>query len=242
MVNNMAFKLFKKEDDKSNTGIPSMESKGVLQSHSNQMSMGIQPPSLGDGIRSPMVPSSSNLADIKSQVSAPYGGMHSSAFGVSNQNVPSQQTQTPNFAQQNNPFQNQESQADFGNDIDMSDDSLFDFSDLNLKDLEHDSSEVKESNQSQPSDVAEQDEDLSFIKNKKRIKESDKDYFITAKQFKDLLEIVDSVKNRVKLACDSHLRLMDIKSEEDVEFEKLRKDFEYIEDKLYEVDSIIFDR
>ena len=37
-------------------------------------------------------------------------------------------------------------------------------------------------------------------------------------------------------------RLVSIKAEEDIELESLRKDFQFIEDKLYEVDSTIFDR
>ncbi|MCA9459796.1 MAG: hypothetical protein KC589_02335 [Nanoarchaeota archaeon] len=86
--------------------------------------------------------------------------------------------------------------------------------------------------------------DLNFVSNKdvKHKVEDNETYFLTTSQFKSLLEIVEAVKERVKVSSDTHLRLLDIKSEEDIEYENLRKDFQFIEDKLYEVDSIIFDR
>ena len=71
---------------------------------------------------------------------------------------------------------------------------------------------------------------------------TDKTYYITTAEFKKLLEIVESVKSKVKDSSERHLRLLDIKSEEDIEYENLKRDFEFIEDKLYEVDSLIFDK
>lgn len=87
--------------------------------------------------------------------------------------------------------------------------------------------------------------DMNFINNKKYVDKkpaSGDIIYITTQQFKMLMETVEDVKARVKDSSERHLRLLDMKAEEDVEFENLRKDFQYIEDKLYEVDSIIFDK
>jgi hypothetical protein len=66
--------------------------------------------------------------------------------------------------------------------------------------------------------------------------------FLTTNQFKTMLEIVDQVKSRVKESHNSHTRLMDIKSEEDIEYENLRKSFQFLEEKLYEMDSAVFEK
>lgn len=65
--------------------------------------------------------------------------------------------------------------------------------------------------------------------------------FLTTQQFRSMLEIVELVKGKVKDSTEIHLRLLDMKSEEDIEYENLRKNFQYVEDKLYELDSILFD-
>ena len=82
------------------------------------------------------------------------------------------------------------------------------------------------------------DREYTFSKNSKA---SDKEFFITTSQFKKLLEIIDNVKLKVKYSNDLYLKLADIKSEEDVEFENLRKSYIYIEEKLYELDKTIFE-
>ena len=53
---------------------------------------------------------------------------------------------------------------------------------------------------------------------------------------------VDKVKEKFKESSDIHLKLLDIKSEEDLEYENLRKNFQFVEEKLYEVDSLIFEK
>lgn len=73
-------------------------------------------------------------------------------------------------------------------------------------------------------------------------KKENENFFMTTQQFKAMMELVESVKSRVKDSSDRHLKLLDIKSEEDVEYENLRRDFQYVEDKLYELDSIIFNK
>lgn len=86
--------------------------------------------------------------------------------------------------------------------------------------------------------------DLNFVSNKQVTSKGPhmENFFVTTSQFKTLLEIIDSVKFKVKEASDRHLKLLDFKAEEDVEYENLRKDFQFIEDKLYEVDSLIFEK
>jgi hypothetical protein len=75
----------------------------------------------------------------------------------------------------------------------------------------------------------------------KKISKKDETIFLTTTQFKALLEVVDSVKSKIKTSTETHLRLMDMKAEEDVEYESLRKNFQFIEDKLHDLDGILFD-
>ena len=82
------------------------------------------------------------------------------------------------------------------------------------------------------------DREYTFSKSSKT---SDKEFFITTSQFKKLLEIIDNVKLKVKHSNDLYLKLADIKSEEDIEFENLRKSYIYIEERLYELDKTIFE-
>lgn len=70
----------------------------------------------------------------------------------------------------------------------------------------------------------------------------DDTYFLTTTEFKHLLEQIDAVKERIKVSTQRHMKILSIKAEEDIEIESLKKDFQFIEDKLYEVDSTIFDR
>lgn len=67
-------------------------------------------------------------------------------------------------------------------------------------------------------------------------------YFLTTTEFKHLLELIDAVKDRVKISTQRHMKITSVKAEEDIEYENMKKDFQFIEDKLYEVDSTIFDR
>ena len=150
------------------------------------------------------------------------------------------------------------------NNLEHSNDSedLFDFSDLEIPGVDSDEGNDFVSNSSYNSnknkhnthygnfeeesvDIKEEHlGDLNFISNRRSLEKpsSSETFFVTTSQFKALLEIVDSVKTKVKESSERHLRLIDIKSEEDVEYENLRKDFQFIEDKLYEVDSLIFEK
>ncbi|MCH8519451.1 MAG: hypothetical protein LAT82_01720 [Nanoarchaeota archaeon] len=77
----------------------------------------------------------------------------------------------------------------------------------------------------------------------KGLSASDKEtFFLTTNEFKHLLELVDSVKDRVRISTQRHMKITTIKAEEDIEYENMKKDFQFIEDKLYEVDSTIFER
>jgi hypothetical protein len=126
--------------------------------------------------------------------------------------------------------------------INDEEDSLFDFSELDVNAPINSSDNIKEdimgNNSEEHKNIS--DENLSFIKH--RHTPSKDTYFVTTSQFKSLLEIIEAVKNKIKDTSETHLKLLDIKAEEDIEFENLRKDFQFIEDKLYEVDSIIFEK
>jgi len=84
---------------------------------------------------------------------------------------------------------------------------------------------------------------LSFEENRESYrKKEDENFFMTTMQFKTMIEIVEKVKSKVQDSSNRHLKLLEIKSEEDLEYENLRRDFQYIEDKLYEIDSTIFNK
>jgi hypothetical protein len=139
----------------------------------------------------------------------------------------------------------------------LTDDSLFDFSnmsnsesfeDSNLSE-EHDelrrkSLDNNNENRLIPSDDTEKSTDLTFTKRNQHSfgNKKENSIFITTIQFKALFEIIEDVKDRVSAGNETHLRLLDLKAEEDIEYENLRKDFQFLEDKLYELDSIIFEK
>lgn len=77
---------------------------------------------------------------------------------------------------------------------------------------------------------------FNFVK-----KKEEKPIFIKTKQYQDLLESVEEIKNKIKSSYDTYLRISELKSEEDIEVENLRKEFEEIETKLYRIDQILFE-
>lgn len=188
-----------------------------------------KPTDARENLSSPPVPGG-NLEEIKNQVSAP-------GFAPAIVSTPLTSA---------TPKEKEEEDDDYDDD----DDALFDFSELDVKtplegevpapDEDEKVEEEEEKKEEKEEEKEEEEIDLSFIKHSH--KQSQETYFVTTFQFKSLLEIVEAVKNKVKDASETHLRLLDIKAEEDTEFEKMRKDFQFIEDKLYEVDSIIFEK
>lgn len=224
------FSKHKKEEESTDTVAPPKS----LSDLSSSESMNTPPaPSSEDtgNIAPPPVPGST-LEDIKSQVSSVQGARTP---------VGNSQNGMENNTQETAP------QQDSSFDID---DSLFDMSDLetesNSNDNEEPSSpheETPEFNDTTVDTNMNRSGNLNFISSKNHFSKPGGDsYFVTTEQFKTLLEIIDSVKNKVKESSETHLRLLDIKSEEDIEYENLRKDFQFIEDKLYELDSIIFEK
>ena len=231
----------------------SVGSSGNSVENSNNVGNMVPPPIPGgnlDGIKG-VVASESNNFNMNNSNNSPIGNNNNNNSQNSNNN--------------NNIFD------------DFSDDSLFDFSDLNIPAPNASSDrntsldlasprqagnmyartneyELPRNNNydyplsrvnSEPYETSSQrlvNED--FIKNKNygSVPIGSDNFFITTAQFKALLEIVESVKLKVKESTEKHLRLLDIKSEEDIEYENLRKDFQYIEDKLYEADSILFEK
>jgi len=187
----------------------------------------------GSTLTPPQIPSG-NLEDIKSQVST--------------------QDVTPVAPVVESDFK-PEVVADNSKDLFSSDnlslgnDELFDFSDSNesSKSVLDEGSSKLETTMDFDSNVVdtkgESNSSLNFISRGSSLKSSNNSsIFLTTSEFKTLLEIIEAVKARIKNSSDTHLRLLDIKSEEDIEFENLRKDFQFVEDKLYELDTLIFDK
>lgn len=220
--------LFNKKKDEVPVA-PPMPPIGAGVGNSQQNEFMLPPINEMNNLSAPPIPGGS-LEDIKSQVSR------------MNTIVPIQNTNQMTMT--NVPAKNEEIPDISLKEDNFEDDSLFDFSELEsetTKALENTYDKKNNSNEQVQENLGNL-EDLNFIKSNKRLKEHNHTYFITTKQFKKLLEIVDEVKRKTKESQETHLRLLDIKSEEDIEYENLRKDFEYIEDKLYELDSIIFEK
>lgn len=191
------------------------------------------PPSQGASLSPPPMPGGS-LDDIKSSVASPSRSVA----------APSREASM--------------AKEDEHHESEGSEDSLFDMFDLDLpssNEEEHvdvdsssnDLSSYTPNNRDQSTSVVntnlERSDSLTFMKNKSSARSLEKEScFLTTNQFKAMLEIVDSVKSKVKESTDIHLRLLDMKSEEDIEYENLRKNFQFVEDKLYELDSILFDK
>lgn len=130
------------------------------------------------------------------------------------------------------------------------DEDLFDMFQVEDEELPQTPTETtsldKSVKQMELSDLEEQDDplmehetQLNFESNPPKSSESK---FLTTSQFKALLEVVDSVKGKIKNSTETHIRLMDMKAEEDAEYEMLRKNFQFIENKLYELDGILFEK
>ena len=232
----------KKKDESSNLPPAPMPLvvQGMDKLNASPMEVSRQAPYLN----APTIPSRNSLDEIKSQVTST-GSMNNPVSNV-------------NQYSSSKPSQSQEQ-------LDLNDDSLFDFSTLDLEGSENnetnnysrntntnsnnslvDSRSSFNSSQSSFIDknAMVHEGSLSFVSNRNKLTKvgANDNLFVTTSQFKSFLEIIEQVRSRVKDSSDRHLRLLDIKSEEDNEYENLRKDFQYIEDKLYEVDSLIFDR
>ena len=118
-----------------------------------------------------------------------------------------------------------------------------DLDNLNLFDIEDNQLPKEEEKNNFSKSQEETYEDVSFLKNnRQKIPKQTDSFYITTTQFKTMIEIIDNVKNKIKLASDTYLKLLDIKSEEDIEYENLRRDFQHVEGKLYDIDKLIFDR
>ncbi|MFT4244527.1 MAG: hypothetical protein ACMXYB_03685 [Candidatus Woesearchaeota archaeon] len=128
------------------------------------------------------------------------------------------------------------------------DESLFNLEDFelpNLDDLDSQDSKVKSKiNQdvSQENSTQAKIKSSNFIPTKGLTSSKEETFFLTTSEFKHLLELIDTVKDRVKVSSQRHMKITTIKAEEDIEYENIKKDFQFIEDKLYEVDSTIFER
>ena len=215
----------------------------------------------------PAPPSGNGLNDIKNEIAPPQeDNSNQSAPPPSPQEAPmpsgsSSESTTPQ-EQPSNPFS-----PGSNDDNSIDEDSLFNLDDFELPNLEMDMSEDEPRNlEANDSTLLErssqrvlysahEEEPVShyhhehhhrershFVPTKGLSTVKNDTYFLTTTEFKSLLEKIESVKNRIKTSSHRHMKIMNIKAEEDIELDSLRKDFQFIEDKLYEVDSTIFDR
>ena len=226
------FSSKKENNNNNNNNLPAPPAVNTTPSVPQQAPPSVSSLPTEGNLIAPPIPGSNSLNDIKSEVSAP---------STNNASAPVVKSESPKI---DNSLKEDTT------------DSLFDLSELEMPELESTSntqmpeleSNLEDSNLSEAHEVdtnVHSEEDLGFVSNKgshSRSKQLNENYYITTSQFKSLLEIVESVKSKVKEASETHLRLMDIKSEEDIEYENLRKSFQFVEDKLYEVDSLIFDK
>ena len=130
---------------------------------------------------------------------------------------------------------NQQNMSQPSNSMD-SDDFLFDFPTTSRESLQL-SQEQKLKNVSNKKN----EKDFSFSEND-NLSQSESPFYIASQEYEKLLEIIKSVKDKVKKGSDVYLKLLDIKAQEDVEYDNLQKTFSYIEEKLYDADTLIFER
>lgn len=219
--------LFSKKEEERNNGAPRAPPLPPMppapgQNANSIGSSEISKPSIEThNLSAPPIPGG-NLDDIKAQVTG------------NNKNL----TKQDSIREQPISQEELENEPTIDNE---EEDSLFDFSELELQSpINADIPKTNEQEETQNDDS--DNLALGFINNDTRRGIKGDSCFVTTQQFKSLLEIVENVKNKVKDASNTHLKLLDIKSEEDIEFENLRKDFQFIEDKLYELDNIIFEK
>lgn len=234
----------KKENDKEKAPAP----PGPPKPAQNNSTGSPLPPPPGGKQMPPSPPSGQNNEQASStQSNTSYGAMPEPPSPMGGLDEIKNQISTPNVqpapSSSNVPAQKQEEAST--DDLE----SLFDFSDLDeqiqnspSKNTQITHEEPKEEELPQQREHSE--EELTFLKTRDtpHSKHNNESIYITTSQFKALLEIVEEVKLKAKDSSERHLRLLDIKSEEDIEFENLKKDFAFIEDKLYEVDNLIFER
>ncbi len=185
----------------------------------------------------PPVPANPQLEEIKTEITS---GSETKTNSNNNNNGNSFTNTQNNFSVQN-----------------KDNESLFDLSDLDITEPELNVEKTNEGgtegndkdmnvNSEVPKEdmIDPDDENISRLsyRHSETKRGEDKDIYITTSQFKTLFSVINSVKEKVKEASETHLRLTDIKSEEDIEYENLRKTFHFIEDKLYEVDGLIFEK
>ncbi|MFP4402091.1 MAG: hypothetical protein ACLFPL_02570 [Candidatus Nanoarchaeia archaeon] len=247
----------KQEVSSSSGNLSNDSNKGMSGANSTDVSS-----STPRSFNAPPSPSQSQQPSNKSAPPSPLGGQAPS------QSTPSAQFSSMSWNQagmsknQQNPQSNQQS-----NSQSIMDDSLFNLEEFELPDLDSLDIETKNNpsqfeenqyNEIQTNQISKLSGDNEHSRRTLHLMDSDESkdfmpshgikssrndtYFLTTTEFKSLLEMIDSVKERVKTSTQRHMKITSIKSEEDIEFDNMKKDFQFIEEKLYEVDSTIFDR
>ena len=230
---------------------PSIPMAPSMPNNATPVQGGLSAPPVGTNASStpemPQVPEGSNLTppslpggsldEIKKQVVGP----ESSDSNFQNSPTPSEYI--------NKVEKVEDTSNSFSNPEIASDDDLFNMFKVDDNEINNTPSENNskltpkqeiEDEEPEPIDTTlEHSTELNFESKSKNKSETQ---FLTTTQFKALLEVVDSVKDRIKASTETHLKLMDMKAEEDVEYESLRKNFQFVEDKLYDLDSILFEQ
>ena len=195
--------------------------KEDVQAKESQMLSNMPEVPQGANLSPPPLPGGSSLDGIKSEISP-------SAPQMPESSSDSEQSQTEPSG--------------------SSDDELFNMFDIDSP-LDSNPSETSQDNEHSLEDKGskmfdiEQPSELSFVKSHRESNPlSIHSKFLTTSQFKAMLELVEGVKSKVRDSTETYTRLMDIRSEEDIEYENLRKSFQFIEDKLYELDNILFEK
>ncbi len=167
--------------------------------------LGINSTENKETLEAPLMPTST-LDDIKTQVT--------------------NSDDIPKIEENDNEIKDKPQNSDLNSDDLNIDDSLFDFSDVEIPE-----NDFQNSNSENEMDIDKNSNIHHDVK-----------HYVTTSQFKLFLEIVETVIKKIKNSSELHLKLLDIKSEEDIEFENLKKDFQSIEDKLHKLDGILFEK
>jgi hypothetical protein len=178
----------------------------------------------------PPVPGIENLSEIKNEVA-----------GVNKfSNMSNSNSSEIEISSQNQLYEKNNSEED-QDDLKLTgvDDSLFNLDELDFPKGEY--LEDKENKEIENKSM-EKDEDFEFLEKTNRHIKEDSPIFITTNQFKEMMTMIDDIKFKLKESSETYLRLMDIKAEEDIEFENLRKSFQFFEEKLYQIDNILFEK
>jgi len=65
--------------------------------------------------------------------------------------------------------------------------------------------------------------------------------FVRIEEYKDVLDVINMVKNKLKEARDTLNRINELKNEEDVELEKWEQGLDQVERRMDYIDKVMFE-